>query len=518
MIDRSLSKLAVIAGALALGACANVPGPLVSAARAPLSPGYEPATVKVDFAQSRGEFLHPERYNNVSRPMSFNQSRDDDVALYNKMGLHGQVYRTWVDTHLIYNAKTGSYDYSGVDDYLSDLSRLSDNLLVVLDTRVEVRDQGLTPAQLKPIIKTILRDLKQRYPNIRYIEAFNEPDHNMVKAVMPGDLYSYYVPYYEAVNEVNRELAPKTPLEVGGPALTTFKEDWLTAFLDDYAADPDPAKRMDFISYHAYGLFTSGGPTEEGPRAYHFYKGDPSEVADQRKKLVAMLRQRSINTEIPSFITELGIYPGPSFDNREDPRPDYLINAAGVPSLTYWFLEQDNTVPFNWVLRHKTEERKDQLITRARDGQRIAVDADDDIKVPTGIFTPYGNAMLMYTKLKDERVVANSNALTNGKGVYAIATRDQSGAAVMLWNYQSTDAQSYQVSIEMDNLPPALRGKPLRQRMYRIDDKVSNYWANPATANLQLVSESTVRPGRMHTLNVDLTPNALQLVTLEPVQ
>ena len=37
----------------------------------------------------------------------------------------------------------------------------------------------------------------------------------------------------EAVNEVNRALQPSVPLEVGGPALTTFKEDWLNAFLDD---------------------------------------------------------------------------------------------------------------------------------------------------------------------------------------------------------------------------------------------------------------------------------------------
>ncbi len=501
------------AGGLLLSGCATVP---VSSPNAEVKSDESTAVVSVDFSRSRGAFLHPERFNNVSRSTSFPHVRDADVAFFNEQGLHGSIYRTWVDTHLLYDAETGKYDYSPVDDYLADLSRLSDNLLVVLDTRVEIRDRGETPTQIKPVIKTILKDLKQRYPHIRYIEAFNEPDHNMVKAVSAEQLYDYYVPYYEAVNEVNRELQPDVPLEVGGPALTTFKEDWLYPFLDRYAADENPGKRLDFISYHAYGLFTVGGPTEEGPRAYHFYKGDPSEVAGQRAKLETALRSRGIDQTVPSFITELGIYPGPSFDNPTDPRPDYLRTAVGVPSLIYWFLEQPHTIPFNWVLRHKTEERKDQLITRASGGEAMAVKAGQGKDVPTDTFTPYGNAMVMFSKLKDERVPAVSSALKDGKGVYAIATRDKSGVAILAWNYQLTDSKSYKVKIDMTRMPRDLQGKPLRQRQYRIDDQVSNYWGNPDTANLQQVSQSTVTSGGRHEVTFELTPNALQLVTLEP--
>jgi hypothetical protein len=473
------------------------------------------ATVTVHFSQSRGKFLHPERFNNVSRPTSFAGPRDADVSFYNEQGLHGDTYRVWVDTHLIHDSKTGEYDYTIVDDYLGDLSRLSDNLLVVLDTRVEIRDMGQTPEQIQPVITTILRDLKQRYPAVRYIEAFNEPDHNMVKVVSGEDLYDYYVPYYRAVNQVNRELQPEVPLEVGGPALTTFKEDWFYAFLDDYAADTDPDKRLDFISYHAYGLFTSGGPAEAGPRAYHFYKGNPGEVAGQRTKLEAALQSRNLDTSIPSFITELGIYPGPSYDNAEDAKPDYLRNAAGVPSLIYWFLEQPHTTPFNWVLRHKTEERKDQLITRASDGEPMAVRAGEDKPVPERIFTPYGNAMLMFSRLKDERVAANSNALEKGQGVYSIATKDTSGAAVMIWNYQHINSKSFQVTLDMKQLPGNLRGQNICRKMYRIDDLTSNYWSDPENANLQQLSADIVRAGASHSLTIKLTPNALQLVTLE---
>ncbi|MBK6511190.1 MAG: cellulase family glycosylhydrolase [Haliea sp.] len=252
------------------------------------------------------------------------------------------------------------------------------------------------PAQVKPVVKTIMRDLKQRFPQIKYIEAFNEPDHNLAKALKPDALYDYYRVYYQAVNEINQELKPTIPLQVGGPGFMQYNEPWLRAFLDGYSADPAADKRLDFISWHAYGEFPEGDGGSDGPRAYHFYKGDPSEVAGQRAKLNAELRSRGLDENIPAFITESGIYPGPSFDHQNDPKPDYLIGAAGVPSLHYWYMEQDNIVPFNWVLRHKSEERKDQLVTRVGEGEPI----------PTGVFTPYGNALVMMSKLKDGRVAA----------------------------------------------------------------------------------------------------------------
>lgn len=474
------------------------------------------ATVTVEFDQSRGPRFKAERYNNVSRPTTFPAVRDADVDFFKANGLQGATYRVWVDAHRILDEKTGAYDFAFVDDYLADLSRLSDNLLVVLDTRVAVRDHGATPEQVKPVIVTILRELKRRYPAIRYIEAFNEPDHNLAKVLTPDTLYDHYKVYYQAVNQVNRELRPKVPLEVGGPALMQYNEPWLRPFLDRYAADPARDKRLDFISYHAYGAFPPGDGNVNGPRAYHFFKGDPSEVAGQRASLEADLRARGLSTRIPSFITELGIYPGPSFDNQADARPDYLIGAAGVPSLLYWFMEQPRTVPFNWVLRHFGEERKDQLVTRASNGQPMPVRAGEDKPVPTNTFTPYGNAMAMMAKLKGTRVAARSSALSAGKGVYAMATKDRTGAAVMVWNYQHTSKQAYRVTIDMGRLPANLRGKTLRQRMYRIDDKVSNYWADPATANLQMVSETITSPARRHSLTIDLSPNALQLVVLEP--
>ncbi|MFE2457594.1 hypothetical protein [Streptomyces sp. NPDC059402] len=53
--------------------------------------------------------------------------------------------------------------------------------------------------------------------------------------------------------------------------------------------------------------------------------------------------------------------------------------------------------------------------------------------------------------------------------------------------------------------------------MYRIDQTTSNYFADPAEAELQMVDKRTIRPGRTHTEIVDLPPNAVYLIVLERV-
>lgn len=482
-------------------------------APAPAPAQTREAAVTVDFGKSRGTLLRTERYSNLTRAHRWVEQRDADVAFYNEQGLHGEIYRVWVIVEDIHDPQTGRYNYKGMDDYLADVSRLSDELLVVLDTRESLGKLRRTPAQIKPLIKTIMRDLKQRHPQIKYIEAFNEPDHNLRDVIKPEQLYEYYRVYYQAVNEVNRELKPKIPLLVGGPATGSCgspwappgpnNTQWIPKFLDAYAADPDPGKRLDFLSYHAYGYFKNQALCSE----YTPIRADPSQLAGQRARTDEELRKRGIDVNIPSFITETGGYPGPSYDNKQDPHPDYLRQAAIMASYMYWYLENPKDVPFNWVLRHSMEERKDQLLTRAGEGKPI----------PTRTFTPYGNQMLMFSKLKNERVAARSDALQAGKGIYALATKDKSGAAVMVWNYQQVGTQPYRVTIDLGDLPVNLRGKRLRQRMFRIDDKISNYWGNPSTANLQQVAESVVKPGQRHSVTVELSPNALQLVVLELV-
>lgn len=471
------------------------------------------ARVLVDFNASRGTLLRTERYNNLTRAFRYVEQRDRDVAFFNEQGLHGAIYRTWIIVEDIHDFDKGTYDFAGIDDYLGDVSRMSDDLLVVLDTRASMGRLGRTPEQIRTPVKTILRYIKERHPQVRYIEPFNEPDHNLRQYMKPERLYDYYRIYYQVLNEVNRELAPAKPLLIGGPVTGSCGSPWappgpnnvgwIPKFLDAYAADKDPGKRLDFLSYHAYGFFANQTNCSD----YRPIRTDPSILAGQRARTDEELRKRGLDVSIPSFITETGGYPGPSYDNKDDARPDYLRQAAIMASYMYWYLENPKDVPFNWALRHASEERKDQLITRG---------GLDRKTILTDTFTPYGNQMLMFSKLKSERVSASSNRLQAGKGVYALATKDDGGAAVMVWNYQQTGNQPYRVTINMGQLPANLRSKALHQQMYRIDDKTSNYWADPAKANLQRVGTASIAPRIRHSITVDLPPNALHLIVLEP--
>ncbi|MFD0899317.1 hypothetical protein [Actinomadura sediminis] len=506
--------LAAAVGAAALIASAL---PQAAAGQAPEDP-LSRARVQVDFRAREGRLLHTERLNNFANPSVVPERRTDDAAFLSEQGLHADIHRVWMDDDAdegtahadLCVVETNTCDFSPVAAYLRDAAAMADSLLVV-PMPTTLIGQRRPPAETKAILKMIIKGLKERHPKIEYIEAFNEPDMHFYGAqvrngrepvLRPEELYSYYVPVYEVVNEVNRELKPRVPLKVGGPALTSLNDTWMKAFLDGYANDRNPGKRLDFISYHGYGEF------DEKFQKYHFYKGNPSEVRTQRARLDRMLADRGIKTNIPAFITESGIYPGPAFDDAEG-TTDYVRQAAGMASLHYWYSKQPETYPFNWVVRHgsNAESRKDQLVTpRPQPGMPI----------PADTFTPYGNMMLMQSKMKATRVKAASDGLDAGQGVYALASMDKTGASLMVWNYQHINRERFRARIAMSHLPARLRHGPVHQRMYRVDQTTSNYFADPAKAELQLVDERTVDLGEHHTESIDLEPNAIYLILLEP--
>lgn len=468
------------------------------------------AQVMVDFSQSRGERLHTERFNTWDNGDPEPERRPADVAFLNDKGLHADIIRIGIEIDgETCDLAAQTCDFSEVS-WIHDVSDLTDSLVVHL-TPGGLFEPGRKPEDLVPLLTLAIRELKDQVPKVDYIEAFNEPDWvnhvQQVRAgkepeVRPEQLYDWYVPFYQAVNTVNQDLSPNERLRVGGPTLMSFDhKGWIAAFLDGYAADTNPDKRLDFVSWHGYGYFDEA----TGYRSYVFFKDDPSMVADQRARLDTMLRKRGITTYLPALVTETGVYPGPAFDDPDPSRNDWVRQGPGLASIHYWYAEQPGIYPFHWTVRHDKEGRKDQLVTLRSEGESS----------PGETFTPYGNMLLMQSVLGDERVVAQSNALEAGKGVYAIATKGENGAQVMVWNYQGTDATAYRVTLDMRSLPEALRGRSVTRRQYRIDTDTSNYWTDADNANLQQVEQTTVVMGDTHALSLDLRPNSMYLVTLD---
>ncbi|MEV3971268.1 hypothetical protein AB0K68_24460 [Streptomyces sp. NPDC050698] len=481
------------------------------------SASLSPAQVSVDFGSREGRLPHMERFNNFGNVTAWPDQRAGDVRFLNEQGLHGDIYRIWLsspnapDSMNVFDTcdlKTQRCDLSKLDVYLTEASTVSDSVLINLNPTDFV--EGKRPMKdLEPTLELILRSVKAKYPRVKYVEAFNEPDWQFYgqqrkqgipadeTTLQPGDLYPFYEPFYKAVGKVNKGLRHGDRIKLGGPALSWLDPKWMKPFLDDYAADPDPRKRLDFLAHHAYLAW------DDDYQAPAVYKDDLRVVASQRQTLLGWLKERGIHQRIPSYVTETGIYPGPAYDDT-DPKKDYVRQAAGMATYTYYFANQPDTYMFNWCARHRVEERKDQFVTRTPNGP-----VDDAL-------TPYGNTMVMQSRMKDMRVSATaSGALEGDNGVYAMASKDRTGASLMVWNWQHVGDRSYRATIDMSRMPAELRNSPVRRLMYRIDQNTSNYFSDPAKAGLQLVDNTIVRPGRTHTATIDLAPNAIYLIVLE---
>ena len=169
-------------------------------------------------------------------------------------------------------------------------------------------------------------------------------------------------------------------------------EGWIPAFLDGYAADTNPDKRLDFVR----GTVTAISTKATGYRSYVFSRtirawspisvpGSTRCCGNAESRLIS--RHSSPKPEI---------YPGPAFDDPDPSRNDWVRQAPGLTSIHYWYAEQPDIYPFHWTVRHDKEGRKDQLVTLRGEGESSPVET----------FTPYGNMLLMQSMLGDKRVVA----------------------------------------------------------------------------------------------------------------
>ena len=186
-----------------------------------ISTSVAEAEINVDCAETLGDFVHVERYNNFESSMEFVDQRDADIEFFNESGLHGKVYRVWFIGNSYYDESTDEVDLSTISDYLADASKISDYVLVNCSHLGVVRGWDVNDDVKVERLSKILKELKTNFPKIKYIEATNEPDYAN-EGVTPDNYYNYYKIYYRAVNKVNAVLNPEIPLLVGGPSVSQF--------------------------------------------------------------------------------------------------------------------------------------------------------------------------------------------------------------------------------------------------------------------------------------------------------
>jgi hypothetical protein len=404
------------------------------------------------------------------------------------------VVRAWLKPDVYHDEVTGSYDFTSVYDHFTQITGYSDQLFV----NVEQCDRSLmdlnSPQKCRAVLKAGIKHYKQRYPSLRYIEVFNEPDKNWAvrpdekPALSVEEYYQWYRIAYSVVNEVNSELDPQVRLAVGGPVTYQFNETYLKAFLDRFAADTNTAKRLDFISYHDYGR-----------------RANPATVQAAKATIQDWLVARGLNRATPVVVSEYGVFPGgPETTSGQGTTfsDDLLTQAAAMATLGNFYVRGSTDMPMHWVLNHPTNERKSMFV--------------DEVD---GAVHPYYNVVRMQRMLKRTRVKAESTAVSPaGIGINALATRDDTGVAVLATNYQwTTGTTAYEATVDIRNLGARFSGMSVLVERYLVDARTSNYAHDPAKSGLQRVQRYTLPAGSTPSISFPLAPNAVSLLVLTPV-
>jgi hypothetical protein len=403
------------------------------------------------------------------------------------------VIRAWVTPRRFYDVDTGrfTFDYGSASgntafDYLDQVVDIGRRLMLNVEQCPQELMTIEAPQRCHDVLLAGIRAYKQRYPQLTYIELFNEPDKNWPlgpddsRPMSADEYYRWYQIGYRIINEINAELRPKVPLQLGGPVTYTFDRAYLQRFLQRYHDDSDPAKRLDFISYHQYKA-----------------RENPASVAKEKATVVQWLAKLALNRATPVFVTEFGVFPGANEGTSF--AADQLTQAAAMATLSYYYTEGGTDMAMHWVFDHPTNDRKSMFV--------------DDTD---GAVTPYYNLVAMQRMLGTTRLAARCDALTaEGIGVNALATKDAKRVAVLVTNYQwTTGTAAHMVELSVDGLPESLRSQPLRLDRYLIDAKTSNYAADPQHSGLQRVQQITVPAGASATVAFPLAPNAISLVVL----
>jgi len=361
-------------------------------------------------------------------------------------------------------------------DYIDSVSAHSETMLLnIRRYEQEVLTGMLTLEKWKEVFKAAVRHYKQRCPNLRYIEVLNEPTaKNQSNLGKLENYYRFYQRAYQAINELNAELKPTLPLLVGGNSGFGTKD--ALHLIRDFVRDTRPGKRLDFLSFHHYSVKR------------------PAAIARWEGQIDRALQGASLPTNIPIFVTEIGY----AWKWRGDATKN-LSHAAGMTTFQYQARHAGDLRLFPWVQYHSQKQiAMVQFDTRLR-------------------MTPYGAAVKMLRMHRTREVAATSSGLDrNGNGLGALATLDDSGLTVHLWNLQPDGKTAVRAEVAVANLPEALRAGPLVVRRYLIDSTHSNCFAAPGKpAGLEKVEERTIEGSRGLELVAKLEPMALCLWQIE---
>lgn len=389
-----------------------------------------------------------------------------------------KIVRCWLNLDEMWDYRTRQFDFNfqiGVDkyknigekfreswdwevespvhfyDYLNAFSSHSEEILLnirryerdIMDKNIPVSNEDY-----KMIIKEGLKHYKALYPNIKYIQIGNEYNGGSFMKATEDEYYPFYQIGYDAINEVNEELGlegnGRILVGMSPPAGNTLER--LRRLFNLYKNDDSKTKRMDFISWHEYGV-----PI-------------PS-TANREKEIKSLLKENALPESVPFFISEHQPYHGSYKDEQLE---HHMLNASHLPkSLYFTSLYSPQVKVFPWVLYHNKEIQTKFMYFS---GPNEVETKENEIKM-----LPLGCSVKFLSKLKGKEVSVENSIDANN---LVLASCEENRLVIEAINY----GEPCDVRLNIENVAEVFNGgkkKKVHLVKYLIDSKHSNCLTNP---------------------------------------
>ena len=357
-----------------------------------------------------------------------------------------------------------------------------------------------------------------------YFETWNEA--NLSQYYWGGTREEFFKLHDTSVRAIRRAL-PEA--RVGGPDMAGANDDFLTAFMANETA---AGVKDDFVSFHA--------------------KGAPSFIDDGHGGHVRM----GIATQLQVADREFGnIAANAEFKSRPviigESDPEGCAACQGPTNAyrngTVYSSYEAAIFPRLQALAQRRDVKLEGALTWAFEFEDQRYFAGFRQLSSNGIALPVLNIFRMFAMMGPDTLEATSDhqlpldtvlkdGVRGAPDVGVTATRDGDKIAIMIWHYHDDDVPgpAAHISLNIDDLPKALRGKLLATQ-YRVDDQHGNSFSayqamgsplapnqaqyDALTAAAKLTPLGAATPLDAHgELSFDLPRQGVALIVLSPGQ
>lgn len=327
-------------------------------------------------------------------------------------------------------------------------------------------------------------------PRLRIVQMQYEFDNFSEAACHRDAHYRLFKALYEAVHEINASLPADRHLEVAGLGINTPDNRWdfIDGFLARFVADPDPRKRLDYLTWHTY-LFPGATPAIArgfGPR------------------LRSLLEKHGLPADLPVIVDEVGLA-----------EPSTIEDLSGLDGAAR---KEAAMACFTTALHHEYLREPGHFIPVSGGGWHFGCLTFGR----QSALSPYAKGMLLRSRLADhclDAAVSPQDPQT-GYGLHGFATVDAAGLRALVWTVspaiflqEALPIRYPQAELVLRDLPAEYLDRPLRVTVETSDPE------DPALQNILSAPKCQTLPitrGAGERYQIDFTPEEVTALNAIP--